>query len=72
MDAVPLALDLPRDLPRTVSNLTITPQPRASEDDLRLARACADGSSDVFAFDIIDDLSGQSSLIVFFVFERRD
>lgn len=38
------------DLPRSV-NLTITGQPltRMSEDDLRLARACADGDSDVFA-----------------------
>jgi RNA polymerase sigma-70 factor (ECF subfamily) len=32
-----------------VSNLTITPQTRTSEEDLRMARACADGSSDVFA-----------------------
>jgi RNA polymerase sigma-70 factor (ECF subfamily) len=32
-------------------SLTITPQPppRMSEDDLRLARACADGDTDVFA-----------------------
>jgi RNA polymerase sigma-70 factor (ECF subfamily) len=37
------------DLPGTVSNPTITMQTRTSEDDLRLARACADGSSDVFA-----------------------
>lgn len=38
------------DLPRSV-NLTIPPQPppRMSEDDLRLARACADGDSEVFA-----------------------
>ena len=46
MDAVASAVDLPRPV-----NLTITPQPlpRMSEDDLRLARACADGDSDVFA-----------------------
>ncbi len=46
MDASPLAVDLPRPV-----NLTITPQPlpRMSEDDLRLARACAGGDSDVFA-----------------------
>lgn len=37
------------DLQRTVSDLTITPETRTSEDDLRLARACADGSSDAFA-----------------------
>jgi RNA polymerase sigma-70 factor (ECF subfamily) len=38
------------DLPRPVT-LTITPQTptRLSEDDLRLARACANGDSDVFA-----------------------
>src|SRR5882757_7818603 len=46
MDAVAAAVDLTRPL-----NLTITPQPltRMSEDDLRLARACADVDSDVFA-----------------------
>jgi RNA polymerase sigma-70 factor (ECF subfamily) len=46
MDAVATAVDLPRPV-----NLTITPQPppRMSEDDLRLARACAVGDSDVFA-----------------------
>ena len=46
MDAVASAVDLPRPV-----NLTITPQPppRMSEDDLRLARACAAGDSDVFA-----------------------
>lgn len=46
MDAVDAAVDLPRSV-----NLTITPQPppRMSEDDLRLARACADGDSEVFA-----------------------
>jgi len=35
--------------PKTVPNLTITPQTRSSEDDLRLARACADGGSEAFA-----------------------
>jgi len=46
MDAVASAVDLPRPV-----NLTIAPEPmpRMSEDDLRLARACADGDSDVFA-----------------------
>jgi RNA polymerase sigma-70 factor (ECF subfamily) len=46
MDAVASAVDLPRPV-----NLTMTPQlpPRTSEDDLRLARACARGDSDVFA-----------------------
>ncbi|HSY48993.1 MAG TPA: RNA polymerase sigma factor [Thermoanaerobaculia bacterium] len=34
---------------RPVPNLTTTPPPRGSEDDLRLARACAGGDSDVFA-----------------------
>jgi RNA polymerase sigma-70 factor (ECF subfamily) len=37
------------DLPGTVSNPPTMLQTRTSEDDLRLARACADGSSDVFA-----------------------
>jgi RNA polymerase sigma-70 factor (ECF subfamily) len=37
------------DLPRTVSNLPTKQQTRSSEDDLRVARACADGSSEVFA-----------------------
>src|SRR3954471_4796429 len=46
MDAVASAVDLPRPV-----NLTITPPPlpRMREDDLRLARACAGGDSDVFA-----------------------
>jgi RNA polymerase sigma-70 factor, ECF subfamily len=46
MDAVASAVDLPRPV-----NLTIAPEPppRMSEDDLRLARACAEGDSDVFA-----------------------
>src|SRR5258708_8524374 len=46
MDAVASAVDLPRPV-----NLTISPQPppRMSEDDLRLARACAGGDSEVFA-----------------------
>lgn len=46
MDAVASAVDLPCSV-----NLTITlqPPPRMSEDDLRLARACAGGDSDVFA-----------------------
>src|SRR5258708_6129527 len=46
MDAVASAVDLPGPV-----NLTLTPQPppRMSEDDLRLARACAGGDSDVFA-----------------------
>jgi len=46
MHSVASAVDLPGPV-----NLTITPQPppRMSEDDLRLARACADGDSDVFA-----------------------
>lgn len=48
MDA-PLNVDWPRDLPGTVSKLPITPQIRTSEEDLRLARACADGSSEAFA-----------------------
>jgi RNA polymerase sigma-70 factor (ECF subfamily) len=43
-------MDAALDLPRPV-NLTIPPEApiRMSEDDLRLARACADGDSDVFA-----------------------
>jgi len=49
MHATPLNIDSTRDLPGTVPNLTIMPQPRGSEDDLRLARACADGDSEVFA-----------------------
>jgi RNA polymerase sigma-70 factor (ECF subfamily) len=46
MDAVAAAVDLPGPV-----NLTIAPQPPPplSEDDLRLARACAGGDSDVFA-----------------------
>lgn len=46
MDAAAAAVDLPGPV-----NLTIAPQPppRSSEDDLRLARACAGGDSDVFA-----------------------
>jgi RNA polymerase sigma-70 factor (ECF subfamily) len=46
MDAAARAVDSPRPV-----TLTITPQPppRGSEEDLRLARACADGDSDVFA-----------------------
>jgi RNA polymerase sigma-70 factor (ECF subfamily) len=46
MDAAARAVDFPRPV-----TLTITPQPppRGSEEDLRLARACADGDSDVFA-----------------------
>lgn len=48
MDAS-LNIDSLRDLPGTLPNLTITPQTRTSEDDLRMARACADGSSEVFA-----------------------
>jgi RNA polymerase sigma-70 factor, ECF subfamily len=49
MDASPLNIDSARNLSRTVPNLTTTPPPRGSEDDLRLARACAGGDSDVFA-----------------------
>ena len=45
MDAAPLNVHSPG----TVPNLMITPQSRTSEDDLRLARACADGGSDAFA-----------------------
>ena len=48
MDAS-LNIDSLRDLPGNLPNLTITPQTRTSEDDLRMARACADGSSEVFA-----------------------
>ena len=46
MEAVASAVDLNRSV-----NLTIAPQPtpRLSEEDLRLARACADGDSEVFA-----------------------
>jgi RNA polymerase sigma-70 factor (ECF subfamily) len=46
MDAARIAVDLPRPV-----NLTITPPPppRTSEDDFRLARACAAGDSDGFA-----------------------
>jgi RNA polymerase sigma-70 factor (ECF subfamily) len=46
MDAVASAVDFPKPV-----NLTIAPEPppQMSEDDLRLARACADGDSDVFA-----------------------
>jgi RNA polymerase sigma-70 factor (ECF subfamily) len=45
MDAAPLTVNFPG----TVSNPTMPPQTRTSEDDLRLARSCADGSSEVFA-----------------------
>src|SRR5258708_14158653 len=48
MDAS-LNVDSLRDLPGTLPNLTITPQTHTSEEDLRMARACADGSSEVFA-----------------------
>lgn len=46
MEAVASAVDLTNSV-----NLTIAPQstPRMSEEDLRMARACADGDSDVFA-----------------------
>ena len=46
MDAVASAVDLTSPV-----NLTIAPQPtpRLSEEDLRLARACAEGDSEVFA-----------------------
>jgi RNA polymerase sigma-70 factor (ECF subfamily) len=40
------AVDLPRSVTLTIPQ---QPPPRLSEDDLRLARACADGNSEVFA-----------------------
>src|SRR5258708_29373541 len=48
MDAS-LNVDSLRDLPGTLPNLTITPQTHTSEEDLRMARAWADGSSEVLA-----------------------